>query len=170
MKGVKKKKKIGLFVCHCGVNIASIVDVERVAKEMTDYSGWLRMGSYGENDDCLLFNDEPLAEFFEDEFDKKCITVRYFTSREKKTKDDIMFNFLQHVYGVVEAEYSDQYSEYTGYLWTDENLMIGGHDLLAELESKFNYIYEKDGLFYGKYEPEKLWLILDIKIEDEKND
>ncbi len=31
------KKKIGLFVCHCGVNIASIVDVERVAKAMADY-------------------------------------------------------------------------------------------------------------------------------------
>ncbi len=32
-----KKKKIGLFVCHCGVNIASVVDVERVAKEMENY-------------------------------------------------------------------------------------------------------------------------------------
>jgi heterodisulfide reductase subunit A len=31
------KKKIGLFVCHCGVNIASIVDVERVAKVMAEY-------------------------------------------------------------------------------------------------------------------------------------
>jgi heterodisulfide reductase subunit A len=33
-----KKKKIGLFVCHCGVNIASIIDVQRVAKEMESYS------------------------------------------------------------------------------------------------------------------------------------
>src|SRR5437868_3327415 len=27
------------------------------------------------------------------------------------------------------------YSEITGYLWTDENLMVGGHDLLDELRS-----------------------------------
>ena len=37
MSGNGKKKNIGLFVCHCGVNIASIVDVERVAKVMEDY-------------------------------------------------------------------------------------------------------------------------------------
>jgi len=32
-------KRIGIFVCHCGVNIAGVVDVERVAKEMASYPG-----------------------------------------------------------------------------------------------------------------------------------
>ncbi len=32
-------KRIGVFVCHCGVNIASTVDVEKVAKEMEKYPG-----------------------------------------------------------------------------------------------------------------------------------
>ena len=32
-----KRKNIGLFVCHCGVNIASVVDVKRVAEEMSTY-------------------------------------------------------------------------------------------------------------------------------------
>ncbi len=32
-----KKKRIGLFVCHCGVNIASVVDVKRVAEELNKY-------------------------------------------------------------------------------------------------------------------------------------
>ncbi|MBN2417145.1 CoB--CoM heterodisulfide reductase iron-sulfur subunit A family protein [bacterium] len=36
--GNGKKKKIGIFVCHCGVNIASVVDVERVAKELDGYT------------------------------------------------------------------------------------------------------------------------------------
>ena len=27
-----KEKRIGLFVCHCGVNIAGVVDVEKVAR------------------------------------------------------------------------------------------------------------------------------------------
>lgn len=33
------------------------------------------------------------------------------------------------------GEYVDQYSEITGCLWTDEELKVGGHDLLAELDS-----------------------------------
>ena len=39
MKGQKKTKRIGVFVCHCGVNIAGVVDVEKVAKTLTDYPG-----------------------------------------------------------------------------------------------------------------------------------
>lgn len=39
MNGNGKKKKIGVFVCHCGVNIAGVVDVERVAKELESYPG-----------------------------------------------------------------------------------------------------------------------------------
>ncbi len=34
MNGTGKKKKIGVFICHCGVNIASVVDVEAVAKSL----------------------------------------------------------------------------------------------------------------------------------------
>ena len=32
-------KRIGVFVCHCGLNIAGTVDVERVVEEMREYSG-----------------------------------------------------------------------------------------------------------------------------------
>jgi heterodisulfide reductase subunit A len=39
MNGNGKKKRIGVFVCHCGVNIAGMVDVERVAKVLSDYPG-----------------------------------------------------------------------------------------------------------------------------------
>ena len=34
-----KDKRIGLFVCHCGVNIASVVDVEKVAEALKAYPG-----------------------------------------------------------------------------------------------------------------------------------
>ena len=43
------------------------------------------------------------------------------------------------------------YSDYTGYLWTDENLKIGGHDLLDELKEDC-----------GK------WLFLTIEYKDEE--
>ncbi len=32
-------RRIGVFICHCGLNIAGAVDVERVAKEMREYPG-----------------------------------------------------------------------------------------------------------------------------------
>jgi hypothetical protein len=40
----------------------------------------------------------------------------------------------------------DRYSETTGYLWTDEKLQVGGHDLIEELSGsagKF-LIFEAD--------------------------
>ena len=30
------RKKLGVFVCHCGINIAATVDVERLTEEMGD--------------------------------------------------------------------------------------------------------------------------------------
>jgi len=39
MKDKEPKKRIGLFVCHCGINIAGVVDVEKVANLMKDYPG-----------------------------------------------------------------------------------------------------------------------------------
>ena len=38
-KAKNKEKRIGLFVCHCGVNIAGVVDVEKVAQVLKDYPG-----------------------------------------------------------------------------------------------------------------------------------
>jgi heterodisulfide reductase subunit A-like polyferredoxin len=32
-------KRIGIFICHCGINIANTVDVEKVAKELGKYPG-----------------------------------------------------------------------------------------------------------------------------------
>jgi heterodisulfide reductase subunit A len=37
MMSVGGRKRIGVFVCHCGVNIAGVVDVEGVAKKLASY-------------------------------------------------------------------------------------------------------------------------------------
>jgi len=31
--------RIGVFICHCGLNIAGTVDVKKVAKLLSNYSG-----------------------------------------------------------------------------------------------------------------------------------
>jgi heterodisulfide reductase subunit A len=38
--------RIGVFVCHCGLNIASTVDVERVAEELRGYPGVVLAADY----------------------------------------------------------------------------------------------------------------------------
>jgi len=32
-------KKIGVFVCHCGINIASTVDIPKVVEDLKNYPG-----------------------------------------------------------------------------------------------------------------------------------
>jgi len=39
-------KKIGVFVCHCGVNIKDTVDVEKLAREMQEYPGVVHAEHY----------------------------------------------------------------------------------------------------------------------------
>lgn len=38
-RSIKNKKRIGVFVCHCGLNIAQSVDVQKVVDEIKDYPG-----------------------------------------------------------------------------------------------------------------------------------
>ncbi|MDP8249125.1 MAG: CoB--CoM heterodisulfide reductase iron-sulfur subunit A family protein [Candidatus Tritonobacter lacicola] len=39
-------KRIGVFVCHCGINIAATVDIERVVKEISSYPGVVYASDY----------------------------------------------------------------------------------------------------------------------------
>jgi len=40
------QKRIGVFVCHCGLNIASTVDVKRVVEEIKNYPGVVHAENY----------------------------------------------------------------------------------------------------------------------------
>jgi hypothetical protein len=117
------------------------------------FAGRLSEG-YGESDEALVLcdyahgcSDGPLAELLENEIAGKQVTVRYWITEKQVTKEEVQEAFLNTVLGLVEVEWFYHYSDITGYLWTDEELNIGGHDLLAELKSHF-----------GK------WLILEIDV------
>ena len=109
------------------------------------YKGIVTERDYGENWDALFIgeNSQPIAKIFEEDFEDKQVTVRYWTSDKEKTKEEIQESVLRQLFGDVQANYNDTYSEITGYLWTDEDLNIGGHDLLEEIRSylgKFIYL------------------------------
>lgn len=102
------------------------------------YKGRIEKRTYGDNWSALFISDnpdEPLAERVEADLEAygRYATVRYYISATEKSLDELEENLIRKISGDLEAEYSDAYSDYTGYLWTDQDLKVGGHDLLNEL-------------------------------------
>ena len=112
---------------------------------MLVYKGIIQEKQDGENDDSIFLGDsnEPLVQQLQDEISNKRVNVRYFISGAPETKAQLIEGLIQKLYGAAEAKYEHAYSDYTGYLWTDEDLNIGGHDLIEEIRSnvgKFLYL------------------------------
>lgn len=100
------------------------------------YQGLLSEHSWGEADDILFLSSlrDPLAEAL-DWMNRKNVTVRYWITDKECTRDEANEAAMLTVMGAAETELHSRYSEMTGYLWTDEELKVGGHNLLAELRS-----------------------------------
>lgn len=104
------------------------------------YRGFLREG-YGDDYDALVLSEEgqPLAQQVEEAIESygNFLSVRYWTTVASKQVPDekLEESAVRTLLGDSEAEYLAHYSEITGYLWTDELLVVGGHDLLHELRS-----------------------------------
>ena len=106
------------------------------------YRGVLRLDAYGEGEDILFLANtghrdpgEPLAEVISEDIDRygRYLTVRYWTADAPQGDDEIAEGAIRQLFGEGDAEFKQRYSDITGYLWTDEDLNVGGHDLLAEL-------------------------------------
>lgn len=97
--------------------------------------GQIQVKDYGESDDVVFLSgmDEPLAQYLEEEIMFKCVTVRYWITDAEVSLEDAQEAAVRQLYGDFRAEFCARYSELTGYLWTDEELKVGGHDLLNEL-------------------------------------
>ena len=117
---------------------------------MKSYRGLLSSHSHGDSTDVLFLSSiaDPLAEELKWMHGKN-VTVRYWLSDVDAEKDSVDEEFLKVMSGYADVEFWARYSEITGYLWTDEELTIGGHDLMWELSSN-----------------EGKWLILEIETID----
>lgn len=86
---------------------------------------------------CLHVSDQELGEYME-QFVGKLVTVRYWVNdREITSVEHATELTLEQAMGMgaVDAKCDHHYSEITGYLYTTEAAVVGGHDLIAELES-----------------------------------
>lgn len=135
------------------------------------WKGWLIDGPVGEGDALWLspqpdrrahsyemvreiVGDEPLAwqikEAMEDH--GEFLSVRYYVAPEEFTPEAMTEAVALLMVGEGYANVGHRYSEITGYLWTDEEINVGNHDLIAELYShagKFLHLeieFSKEGV------------------------
>jgi len=122
---------------------------EEEEEEKIVLQGFIRRCGEGES---LAIEHTFISESLEDTNNKN-VSIRYWISDTEITLEEAEQSYQEiSMGGKSECEYAAYYSEYTGYLWADEKLNVGGHDLIAELE---NYV--------GKY------LILEAVIHDSKH-
>lgn len=121
-----------------------MINLEKIVR----YCGLLRKTNNGEENDLLglMQNNESviLAQLIKDDMDNygHYISVRYYVSNVNSSFDEISKEFFMKLMGHEHINYGVNYSEITGYLWTDEEIVIGGHDLLNELKGSFGkYLY-----------------------------
>lgn len=114
--------------------------------ETVRYAGFLVARADGDNSRALWLNGGRadfyvLAQRLAGDLAAYCgwgggrVDVRYLTSPEPASFDDALAGHVRTLLGEAAARYQSRYSELTGYLWTDEDFVVGGHDLLAELAS-----------------------------------
>ena len=98
------------------------------------YSGYITIGC-GEDDETVNVDGEPIAEDIEEDIKKygNLLSVSYHICNKECTLEEAHNDFIGMITGIGEAEYCVRYSEMTGYLWTDQELKVGGHDLIKEL-------------------------------------
>lgn len=80
-------------------------------------------------------------------------SVRYAISTNgdwPETLDEVAADTIAILEGAAQSKYYHRYSDLTGYLWTEEAAVVGGHDLVSMLQ--FNV---------GKY----LWMEVTYKYE-----
>lgn len=104
-----------------------------------------------EHDALFLENselDESVAELLES-LNNQHATVRFWVSDKQLSEKKIKELFIRKVCGIVDVDFKVRYSEITGYLWTDEKLVVGGHDLIAELSQQVDNYLHLEAIIHG---------------------
>lgn len=116
--------------------------------------GLIQEKQHGQSDDSLFIGQEtePLTSYLKEKIVNKFVTVRYYISDTEKSKEELLENSIKLLSGSVDdVDYYDFYSDYTGYLWTNESLEIGGHDLEDVVRSnRGKYLYMEIDIYDSK--------------------
>ena len=116
------------------------------------FEGRVERRDYEDTMNVLHVGDIALSEAFAEALnqERKQVSVHYYISPEPMTKERRTHAEVMIANGEGYAEFIQQFSDTTGYLWTDEELTVGGHDLKTEI-----------GGYVGK------WCRLELTIHEE---
>lgn len=126
------------------------------------YVGMLIEHDVGESTDVLCLQpdqgyDDPIADLIEGDMKAygRVASVRYWITDGPEPRESLSDVVARKLEGDLDAKFWVHYSEITGYLWTDEELNVGGHDLLEELRAfKGKRVYLEIDLSPGEpYDP-----------------
>ncbi len=112
-----------------------------MAKHKETYEGYLHEAEEGG----LHIKGEAIAKLVTDSIREhgSFLTVRHWIAQQPINPETVKLEWLKQLYtGSATAEHKIQASESTGYLYTDEELIVGGHDLMAEL-----YVHEGEYIY-----------------------
>jgi len=111
-----------------------------MTKQVVEFKGLIAVNdSYEPGQGIYIISaDGTFGKAFADAFPGHVqATVRYAISPSgiwPNTLDEVAADQLSLLEGKTISDYGARYSEITGYLWTDEDAKIGGHDLIALLK------------------------------------
>lgn len=122
---------------------AKVANMERTSADQMNPNVLLlegRLGSYDGEYSALGVRDgngsvRYLAEAIKEilGWERKAMTVQYHLSSEPMSFYDLEEHLAKTVLGTVKAEFYHRYSDLTGYLWTEEAIEVGDHDVLKEI-------------------------------------
>lgn len=79
--------------------------------------------------------EDPIATEFSF-ISRHNVDVTYWISNDNLSFSDVQEQYVLHLLGKsAQSTYMPIFSSYTGYMYTDDSLKIGGHDLVSELKS-----------------------------------
>ena len=93
----------------------------------------------GDADDCTAIQTENeniiFAKFFEENLNNKQVSISYYISDKLLAREELEKQHINKIMGIVTSSCYPVYSDITGYLWTEEDCKIGGHNLLEEINN-----------------------------------
>lgn len=112
--------------------------MSNIIPENIIYRGFIDEMSDGDHDDALWLrgSEAPLASIIKDHMEElgNFLSVKYHITDIEVSSESLNDTLIRTMTGIGGVEYEHAYSEYTGYLWTNQDIKVGGHDLLDILE------------------------------------
>jgi hypothetical protein len=87
---------------------------------------------------------------------KKIVSMCFHVSSVPKNYYELESEMVKTYMGKLQTEFRHVYSDLTGYLWTDEKIDVGGHDILNEIVEISSKISESTN--------NRAWLVLRAEV------